>query len=192
MEIYQPAEDSYLFANFLKKELSKLIKKNPNLKFLEIGTGSGILSKTASKILPPKNILALDINPDAVKSLQKESFKTIQSDLFSQINHQSSVTNQQPFREAKFDLIVFNAPYLPLDPREPKSSQVATTGGKSGDEISLKFLKQAKIHLNKKGKILLLVSSLTPLGKIKKLWPYKTVARKKIFIEELLILEFKS
>jgi len=178
MEIYQPSDDSYLFADFLKKELPKLIKKNKHLKFLDVGTGSGILSKTASEFLPPKNIIALDINPNAVRTLQKEKFKTIQSDLFENI-------------ETKFDLIVFNAPYLPFDSREPASSQLATTGGKRGDEISLKFLRQAKQHLNPNGKILLLISSLTPLDKIKK-FNSTTVARKKIFIEELLILEFNQ
>jgi release factor glutamine methyltransferase len=178
MEIYQPSEDSYLFAELLKKELPKFIKKNKNIKFLDMGTGSGILAKTASKYLPPKNILAIDINPEAIKALQKESFQTAQSNLFKDTNK-------------KFDLITFNAPYLPLDSREPKSSRLATTGGKNGDEVSLKFLKQAKRHLNKNGKIFLLISSLTPLDKIKKLWSYKIVARKKIFMEELLILEFR-
>jgi methylase of polypeptide subunit release factors len=196
MEIYQPAEDSYLFADFLKKELPMLVEKNPNLKFLEVGTGSGILSKTASKFLPSKNILALDINPDAVKALQKEKFKVIQSDLFQVFTQSSTETpkprNPETPNTIKFDLIVFNAPYLPLDKREPKCSQLATTGGKRGDEISLKFLRQAKKHLNKNGKIFLLISSLTPLDKIKKLWNYKIVARKKIFMEELLILEFKG
>lgn len=178
MEIYQPSDDSHFFADFLKKELSKLIKKDKQLKFLDIGTGSGILAKTALKFLPTIDITATDINPVTIKALQKEKFKTIQSNLFENINQ-------------KFDLIAFNAPYLPLDNREPKSSQLATTGGKHGDEISLKFLKQAKQYLNKNGKIFLLISSLTPMDKIKKLWNYKIVARKKIFIEELLILEFE-
>ena len=178
MEIYQPSDDSLLFADFLRKELPKLTKKNPDLKFLEIGVGSGILSKTASEFLPAENILALDINPDAVKALQKESFKVIWSNLFDKVLDY-------------FDLIIFNAPYLPRDKREPKDSQTATTGGKRGDEISLKFLRQAKRHLRKNGKIFLLISSLTPQDKIKKLWSYKIVARKKIFMEELLILEFE-
>jgi len=132
----------------------------------------------ASKFINPKNITAVDINPDAIKNLKSQPFKTIHSDLFQNIKQ-------------KFDLITFNAPYLPLDKREPKSSQLATTGGKKGDEISLKFLKQAKHHLSPNGKILLLISSLTPQDKIKKLWPYKIVAKKKIFMEELLILELK-
>lgn len=172
MKIYQPSDDSYLFADFLKKYL----KSNKVNSYLDIGTGSGILPKTASKFISPENILATDINPEAIKSLQKQLFKTIQSNLFKNI-------------KTKFDLITFNAPYLPRDPQEPKESQAATTGGKNGDEISLKFLKQAKSHLNPNGKIFLLISSLTPLDKIKK-FKYNIVERKKIFMEELLILEF--
>ena len=141
-----------------------------------MGTGSGILSEAASKFLDKENILAADINPEAVKLLKKKEFNCIKTNLFSKIKN-------------KFDLITFNAPYLPLDPREPKDSQLATTGGERGDEISLKFLKQAKKHLNENGKIFLLISSLTPLDKIKK-FKYKIVAKKKIFMEELLILEF--
>ena len=173
MEIYQPSDDSYLFADFLKK----YFKSHKVTSHLDMGTGSGILAKTSSKLISPNLVLAADINQSAIKELQNESFQAIHSDLFKNISD-------------KFDLITFNAPYLPLDKREPKSSQLATTGGKNGDEISIKFLEQAKQHLNPKGKILLLISSLTPTDKIKKLWPYKIVAKKKVFMEDLLILEF--
>ncbi len=172
MEIYQPAEDSYFFADFLKKYL----KKNKINSYLDMGAGSGILPKIVSEFLDKKNTLVIDINSSAIKLLKQKKFNTIKSNLFEKVKD-------------KFDLITFNAPYLPLDSREPKSSQLATTGGKRGDEISLKFLKQAKKHLNKNGKIFLLISSLTPMDKIKKFNP-KIVARKKIFMEELLVLEF--
>jgi len=175
MEIYQPAEDSLMFAEFLNQYL----KSNKIDSYLDIGTGSGILAKTASKIISPKKITASDINPEAIINLKQQPFKTIKSNLFKQISN-------------SFDLITFNAPYLPLNPEEPKDSQVATTGGKRGDEISIKFLKQAKSHLNKNGKIFLLISSLTPQNKIKKLWPYTIVVKKKAFMEELLILEFQQ
>lgn len=172
MEIYQPEEDSYLFADFLKKYLSKS-KINS---YLDMGTGSGILAKTASKFIDKKNIIVADINTTAIETMKKKGFNAIKTNLFSNIKN-------------KFDLITFNAPYLPLDPREPKSSRIATTGGKRGDEISLEFLRQAKKHLNKNGKIFLLISSLTPMNRIKK-FKHKIVARKKIFMEELRILEF--
>ena len=171
MEIYQPAEDSYFFSNFLKKYL----KNNKINSYLDMGTGSGILSETALKFLDKKNILAADVNPEAIKLLKQKNLKAVKSNLLEKI-------------KTKFDLITFNAPYLPRDLREPKDSQVATTGGKRGDEISVKFLKQAKKHLSKNGKILLLISSLTPMDKIKKFKP-KVVAKKKIFMEELLILQ---
>lgn len=174
MEIYQPQEDSYLFVEFLEKYL----KKNKVNSYLDMGTATGILSDTASKFIDKKNIIAADINPDAIKLLKKRKFNSIKTNLFSNIKE-------------KFDLITFNAPYLPFDPREPKSSQVATTGGKNGDEISVEFLRQAKKHLNKNGRILLLISSLTPMEKIKK-FKHKIVTRKKIFMEELLILEFRN
>ncbi len=170
--LYQPAEDSFFFSEFLKKELKKL--KNRNLKFLDIGTGSGILAETASSFIKKENIFTVDINLEAVKLLKQKGFKSIKSDLFSNV-------------VGKFDIIVFNAPYLPKDKREPKNSQRETTGGTQGDEISLKFLEQARLHLNKKGKIFLLVSILTPQDKLKKFKP-EIVARKKIFFEELIIL----
>ena len=184
MEIYQPAEDSYFFVNFLKTYLKN---QRPNtehptpkslskIKMLDMGTGSGILSETASKFLDKKNITPVDINPDSIKLLKQKGYKAIKSNLFQKIKN-------------KFDLITFNAPYLPLDKREPKESQLATTGGKRGDEISIKFLNYAKKHLNKNGKIFLLISSLTPMDKIKK-HISKIIARKKLFMEELLILEF--
>ena len=77
MEIYQPAEDSYLFAEFLKKYL----KKNKIKSYLDMGTGSGILSEIALKFLDKKDILAVDINPAAVKHLKKK-LSVLQSDLF--------------------------------------------------------------------------------------------------------------
>lgn len=174
MDIYKPSDDSYFLSEFLKKYL----KKNKISSYLDMGTGSGILSETVSKFINKKNILTADINPKSIKLLRSKNFNSIKTNLFDKIKE-------------NFNLITFNAPYLPLDSREPKDSQIATTGGKRGDEISIKFIKQAKKHLNKNGKILLLISSLTPIDKIKK-FKYKIVARKKIFMEELLILEFTS
>jgi len=171
---YEAEEDSCFFQDFLKKYFCE--KKTKNLKFLDMGTGSGILAKTAADFLGKENVLTVDLNLEAVRELKKDGFNSVCSDLFEKIND-------------KFDIIVFNAPYLPRDSREPKDSQIATTGGKNGDEISVKFLGQAKKHLRREGKIFLLISSLTPIKEIKK-FSGKIVARKKIHFEELLILEF--
>ena len=171
--IYEPAEDSYLIQEVLEKELL-----NKNINILEIGCGSGILL-SALKKLGINNIFGADINRDAVKHCVSLGFNCIRSNLFSDIKE-------------KYDLIIFNPPYLPEDKRgqEDRESMLATTGGKKGFEIINRFLKQAKNHLNQEGKIFLLTSSLTK--NINWLdYKKKLMAKKKLFFEELYVWELK-
>jgi len=62
MAIYLPAEDSIFFSEFLEK----YFKNNPVESFLDMGTGSGILSETASKFIKKENIFAADIDNESV------------------------------------------------------------------------------------------------------------------------------
>ena len=178
--IYVPAEDSFLFSRVLKEQLPKLLKKNPNLKFLEIGTGSGIHLETASNCgVKKENIFSSDINKNSVSHCNVLGFNCVHSDLFENI-------------EGKFDLIAFNPPYLPEDSREPKDSAVATTGGKEGDEIILKFLKEAKKFLNKNGKIFLITSSLARKVDFEKLgYKEKEIGCERLFYEILCVWELR-
>ena len=77
-EIYQPSEDSYFFAEFLEKHLSK----NKINSYLDMGSGSTILSGAVTKFLRKEDILAADINPSAVKFAMKKGLNTIQTNLF--------------------------------------------------------------------------------------------------------------
>lgn len=175
-QIYQPEEDSYLLSEVLKEILPSLLKKNPDLNFLEIGPGSGIQLETVLKSGVKKgNISALEINPDAVSHCKSLGFNCIKSDLFEKA-------------VGKKNIIIFNAPYLPKNELEPEDSSLATTGGSEGGEIVTRFLSQAKKHLAVDGKIYLLVSSLTKnIG-----WQgfnKKIVGEKKIFFEKLIVYE---
>jgi release factor glutamine methyltransferase len=173
--IYKPREDSYL----LKKEVENFARgKN----VLDVGTGSGIQA-IAAKNSGAKSVTASDINKEAVDYVSSIGIKCIKSNLFDNIT-------------GKFDLIIFNPPYLPEDKREDAESRLITTGGKSGDEITLKFLKQADKHLEENGIILLLLSSLTPRERIfdliRKLgMKFKTISSENVFGEELYVLEIK-
>jgi len=176
--IYSPSEDSYLMQEVLKKFLPEILKQKPEAKILEIGAGSGILAQTLIELnANPKKIILTDIDDKTIEHLKKDfvNIKIIYSDLFNEI----------PKKE-KFDLIIFNPPYLPEDEREDQESRRATTGGKNGSEIINKFLKQAKKYLNYDGKIFLLTSSLTKKikwGNYKK----KKAAEKKIFFEKIIV-----
>lgn len=174
--IYEPSDDSYL----LQKQIKNYVKGKS---VLDMGAASGIISESAAKA-GAKSILAADIQQDVIKNLSSKKIPCIKSDLFLKI-------------KGKFDVITFNPPYLPEDGREDNESKIVTTGGKKGDEIILRFLKQARLHLNENGKILIVISSLTPKKRIKKLFnslklTYKKIAEKKLFFETLEVWEIRN
>jgi release factor glutamine methyltransferase len=167
--IYEPAEDSFLLEKYVKK-----FSKNKNV--LDVGTGSGIQALSAKKS-GAKSVIACDINHEAVKYVNSLGIKAIKSNLLDKIS-------------GKFDVIIFNPPYLPRDKREDAESRRVTTGGKRGDELIVKFLKQAKAHLSEFGIILIIVSSLSPIDKIKKTIEknykgYEILEKQHIFFEDL-------
>jgi predicted Ser/Thr protein kinase len=61
----------------------------------------------------------------------------------------------------KYQLIIFNPPYLPADKKEDAESALITTGGKHGYEVIEKFLEDANNYLEENGQILLVFSSHT-------------------------------
>lgn len=173
MEIYQPSDDSFLLSKFVEIEVGK--KKIATV--LDMGSGSGIQAETAIKAgINPKNIILADINPDAIKLLKKKfpESKVILSDLFSKIP-----------KNSKFDLIIFNPPYLPDDKFDKKPD---TSGGVNGSEIINKFLKQAKKYLSKNGRIFIISSNLTN-GIDWNGYEKKLLEMIRVFFEELSVWE---
>tara|TARA_Y100000310_G_scaffold340046_1_gene434582 strand:- start:201 stop:1418 length:1218 start_codon:yes stop_codon:yes gene_type:complete len=180
MEIYQPAEDSYL--------LQKQVRELSFGRVLELGTGSGIQAITANKNKPVREVVAVDINPQAVRELQQKvrekGFKKIivrESDLFSAVT-------------GKFDTIIFNPPYLPQDKGIVDQTLY---GGKHGWELSAKFLSEVSKYLIPDGKILFLFSTLTNKEKIEELirenlLEYKKLVSQKLAWEELFVYQIEK
>ncbi|RMD67452.1 DUF2431 domain-containing protein [Candidatus Pacearchaeota archaeon] len=171
--IYQPREDSFLTLKALRS-FGSLRGKS----VLDVGTGSGILAIEAKR-LGAEKVVASDISDEGFELIRSHGVETIKSDLFERI-------------KGRFDLIIFNAPYLPADEREDEESARHTTAGKQGDEIICRFLEQASQHLARKGVILLTLSSLTPKERILKLIDRKnmgveTIAKEKFFFEEIYV-----
>ncbi|MDD5651131.1 MAG: methyltransferase [Candidatus Nanoarchaeia archaeon] len=165
--IYEPSDDSFL--------LRKYVLEYSKGKVLDMGCGSGILAEAA--LTKTKDVLATDINKNAVNLCIKKGINAIESDLFQKV-------------KGKYDLIIFNPPYLPEDKKEPKDSALITSGGKKGYELLDKFLLESKKHLKKSGNILFVCSSLT--GDVEKIikkhkYKFKKLETQKLFFEHLYV-----
>lgn len=172
--IYPVKEDSLL--------LCKFIKKYCNGKVLDMGTGSGVLALEAMKY--SEDVTAVDINKEVVKFVKSKGVKVYFSDLFSKV-------------KGKFDLIMFNPPYLALEKEYCGMkldvnyvNDVALVGGKKGYETLERFFKKVRKFLNPNGKVLIVVSSLTP--KVEEIlkengFKFKILGRERIFFEELKV-----
>jgi len=168
--VYWPREDSLL--------LKEVVRDFARGRVLDMGTGSGIQAMEAGRYCD--EVVAADIDPEAVKELLKKNagpkIKAMQSDLFSKVL-------------GKFDLIIFNPPYLP---NHPKAKDIALDGGEKGYEIVERFLGQARHYLKQNGKILLLISTLTNRKHIERAlagqkFKFKIIKEKKMDFEKLFV-----
>lgn len=167
---YSPAEDTFFFADILENEKGE--------KALDIGTGSGYLAK----ILATKFslVIATDVNFDSLKSQNPKFTNCV-------------CCNSADPLLGKFDLIVCNLPYLPSE----KVLDPTIDGGREGVELPLKIINSAAKCVKKGGKFLFLTSSLANYRKLLKAtmtlgFDVRIIARKKLFFEELIIVEARK
>jgi release factor glutamine methyltransferase len=177
--VYEPAEDTFLFADNL------LMKKSDNV--LEIGTGTGIIAIIASK--KAKKVVAVDINRYAVECARKNAeinracVDIRWGDLFD------------PVDDEKFDLILFNTPYLPIEDDELVDDELeaAWNGGKDGRFVINRFIEGLVEHLNPGGRVQLVQSSLSNVeettGRLMELgFEVSVTDSERFFFEEVVVL----
>lgn len=182
--VYEPAEDSFLFAD------AALTEAKSGMHVLEVGTGSGFVSAVLLANLKDIQLIATEINPHASRCAKINAVEVIRTDLFEGLRLRSP--------EARFDLILFNPPYLPTSKEEivPGWLNYAFDGGISGRDTLDRFLDEVKNYLKPRGEILVLISSITGLDEVKEKmeklgFEADVIARKKVSFEELLVVRGK-
>jgi release factor glutamine methyltransferase len=180
-QVYEPGEDSFLLAD------SALIEAEPGMQILEVGTGSGFISAVLLANLKDIRLLATEINPHAACCAKANGVELIRTDLFRGL--------KPKIPENRFDLILFNPPYLPTswDEKVPGWLNYAFDGGVSGRETLIRFLEEVRDYLKPGGKILVLISSITGFEAVMERmiclgFEVAIIARKKVSFEELLVV----
>ncbi|AYQ55710.1 modification methylase HemK [Methanomethylophilus alvi] len=173
--VYPPSEDSI----FLTESLDIRIGE----KVLEIGTGSGIVSIQCA--LNGADVVCGDINPRAVALARRNAaangvdIDVRETDVYSNI-------------EGRFDTIVFNLPYLPVEDEGELAK--AWSGGPDGLGPLPRLLEGAPEHLLPDGRVVVVVSSLMDragLDKTLEGYEVKVLGELPLFFERLQVLEIK-
>lgn len=180
--VYEPAEDSFLLAENMNVTKGDIV--------LDMGTGCGILAILAAQ--KTKKVMAIDINPYAIDCATKnaeincvsEKIEFRCGDLFL------------PTRPGdKFNVILFNSPYLPSEPDEEKSwIGKAWAGGPNGRKVIDRFIINAPNALTEDGRILLIQSSLSDVEKTLEMFCEnnllaKVIVKFKVPFEDIVLVE---
>jgi len=145
-QVYQPEADTLLLLGAAQAEVRS------GDRVLEIGTGSG---RIAAALVQDCDIVATDINPHAVFCARRQGIDVVRCDLFSGLR-------------GRFDLILFNPPYLPTQSEERIDDwlEYALDGGVTGRDVINQFASAVGSVLAPDGRILLLVSELTGIAEV--------------------------
>lgn len=185
-DVYEPSEDTFLLLEALD---SIGLKETESV--LEIGTGTGIIAIHMAR--HATSVTAVDINPHATECARKNAkangIKNIEikeSDLFENVGK-------------KYDLIIFNPPYLPEEKKDTKKDIIECSwdSGKSGRNTTDRFLKDAPLHLKDKGRIIIVGSSRSRYKKTvdalkKKGFAVSIIGRLNLFFEELAVIHAEN
>ncbi len=174
--VYEPAEDTFLLARNLS------VKKGE--KVLDMGTGCGILAVLAAE--KAGQVVAVDVNPHAVACGTKNAtFHGVETKVDVRLGNLFEAVRA----DERFDLILFNAPYLPVEQGEGESwVEKAWAGGKSGRAVIDRFIEGVQTFLAQNGRILLVQSTLSNVEETLKRFSQREL-RAQIIDEEKSVFE---
>lgn len=188
--VYEPAEDSFLLIDALEKDLESLKAKNPTF-CLEVGSGSGVIITAFGMSLPQCFCISTDINFKACIMTKNTSIynkvilDTINMDLGGF------------FLENKFDIIIFNPPYVVTESSECNTKDITASwaGGIKGREITDRLLEMIPKILAKDGVFyLLLIEENIPAEVVDIMLKYgfnsETIIKRKVRNEHQMVLKF--
>lgn len=175
MEPYLPGEDTFLLAD--------IIDRYPAKNSLEIGVGRGVITSYLAKM--SDYVVGVDISVYAIKETGRvlAELELLQKVDLLMADAATSLTPES------FDLVVFNPPYLPSEETTDRS----VDGGRGGILVPVQWFTASLVVVKKAGRVLMVLSTASKLEEaisiFSKKCSVKIVARRRLFFEELVVLE---
>lgn len=169
--VYRPSEDSLLLLDSIVLERGE--------RFLEVGTGTGLVALHAARLGPA---VATDANRVAAALAQDNARR-------NGLPLQVVRTNLAAGVRGPFDVVAFNPPYLEGRPRDELDR--AWSGGDQGSEVSVRFLKDLPRILRPGGRAYLLLSRENREARAlaESAFRSRLLTSKRLFFEDLDVLE---
>lgn len=191
VNVYEPAEDSFLLLDALEADLVEIKQSKPRI-VLEIGCGSGVIITALSKALKNSAFcFTVDINREACQVTHRTALmnnaqvEVITMDLVSCLKLQCTI-----------DLLVFNPPYV-VTPDEEVTGQLerAWAGGRDGRVVMDRLFPQIGKMISSNGRFYLVVIDENKPDEIKDIlikdgFRADVIAKRKVRGENLSILRF--
>ncbi|MBI5740434.1 MAG: methyltransferase [Nitrospirae bacterium] len=172
---------------YTSKLMAGHINVKPSDKILDMGTGSGIQAITAAR--SAQEVIAVDINPEAVRCAEKNirangfegRVSVMEGDLFSPLGP-----------EHKFDVILFTPPYFEGTPETVFECALIDP-----DKLLIKkFFGAAKEYLTPHGYVQMLYSSIADAEGVLQIihdlgWEHSLLVRKRTLTETFFIYKLR-
>lgn len=172
-DVFTPRPETELLVNVTLYALWAIKDKNPNPLVLDIGTGSGNVAISLTKLNPRCKLITLDLVHEALEIAKTNAYLNGVSARIEFI--QSNLFENLPKRYLNnFDIIVSNPPYVPqwelgtLSKEVRKEPRLAIDGGEDGLHFYRKILKEAG-HFLKPNRYLIMEMGYNQLRYVTKL-----------------------
>lgn len=145
-------------------------------RMLDMGTGCGVNGILAARA--GAEVLALDVNPEAIRAAQDNARRNGVADRL-EVRLSDVFGAAEPAVDGPFDVVVFDPPFRWFQPRDLLEMATADPGYRA----LTRFVREVRLHLPHRGRLLVFFGSSGDLGYLQRLvaeegFAAETLARK--------------